>query len=93
MAKPGPDDQTVVLTSIRFSSAKPRPKPEEGQRKVIKGVDHVRVMSRANENGRVVGFNCTGGRQNYEWMPLDKAIANGFYRLPQVVPDLTKEHS
>ncbi len=75
-----------AVTSIRFSMTRPRPKPQAGDRKVIKGVEYVRVMSRVlDTQGRVIGFNCTGGRQNYEWMPLDQALAKGFYRLPRQV--------
>jgi hypothetical protein len=57
---------------IHISTAKPRKKLEFGDRKMIKGVLHERQMKRAyDRNGNVIGFDCTGGRQNVVWKPVE----------------------
>lgn len=62
-------DEKPVITSIRFFSGATRPRPRQGDRRVTKrhGLQ-IRVMSRVRDRmGRPIGFDCTGGRQRYEW--------------------------
>lgn len=58
------------ITSIRYYSGPVRKKPQHGDRRFTKKHgEQVRVFSMAKDHmGRVIGFNCTGGRQNYEWV-------------------------
>jgi len=50
-----------------------RKKPQVGDRKIIKGVLHERRLKYAKDfHGRIIGLDCTGGRQNYEWRPIIK---------------------
>lgn len=64
----------VKITSVRFTFGKPKKKLSVGDTKVIKGVLHTRQRVMAHDAmGRVIGYNCTGGRQNYEWVPNDCA--------------------
>lgn len=58
------------VTSMRISTT-PRPKPQRGDRKVIKGVLHERQFKRVyNQRGESIGYDCTGGRQRYVWVPV-----------------------
>jgi len=60
------------VTSIRFSTSPVRSKPREGDRRTTKkhGLQ-IRIMSMVHDRlGRPVGYNCTGGRQNYEWVAV-----------------------
>lgn len=58
---------------ITIAHAPKRPRPKLGDVRYIRGVRHVRVFAMARENGRVIGFDCTGGRQRYEWKPEPEA--------------------
>lgn len=54
---------------ITISAGTPRPKPATGDTRVTKkhGLQ-IRVPELVhNRRGEPVGYNCTGGRQNYEW--------------------------
>lgn len=65
----------MSVTSIRFFGPS-KPKPRVGDRKVIRGVLHERRMKRACDAfGRPIGFDCTGGRQRYEWVPVEAGPA------------------
>lgn len=58
--------------TIHVSTSKPRKKLNFGDRKMIKGVLHERRMKRVKDrDGRVIGFDCTGGRQNVVWEPVE----------------------
>lgn len=59
---------------ITITSAPARKKPRVGDKKLIKGVMHVRRPKMAYFGDQCVGFDCTGGRQRYEWVPVDKAV-------------------
>ncbi|WP_101684927.1 hypothetical protein [Cupriavidus pauculus] len=62
---------------ITIGSAR-RPKPRVGDRKLIRGVEHIRVFKYATDtHGRRIGFDCTGGRQLYEWVPVSEARSYG----------------
>lgn len=60
----------MCVISIRFSSGPVRKKPRAGDRRTTKkhGLQ-IRQPTLAKDHlGRVIGFDCTGGRQNYEWV-------------------------
>jgi len=59
----------MPVTSIKiFKAAKPKPKA--GDTKIIGGVLHERKMKRVRDTrGNIIGYDCTGGRQRYEWLP------------------------
>ena len=54
--------------------------PQVGDRRTIKGVPHIRMMTVVHDpvTKKVIGYNCTGGYQNYHWAPL--------------TPELDKKH-
>jgi hypothetical protein len=55
-----------------------RRKPKVGDRKIIRGVEHIRVFSYVtNWRGDRIGLDCTGGKQRYEWVPVSEARAHG----------------
>jgi hypothetical protein len=57
------------VASIRFSRGAARKKPKQGDRRVTKkhGLQ-IRVMAMVHDSrGQPIGFDCTGGRQRYEW--------------------------
>lgn len=63
-----PRIDSISLTFRRKRS----PRPKAGDRKVIRGVLHERQMATVKDaRGFVIGYDCTGGRQQYEWVPID----------------------
>ena len=58
------------MTRITITSGPIRNKPRVGDRKEINGVMHVRQLKVAYFGGKRLGFDCTGGRQRYEWVPV-----------------------
>ena len=63
---------------ITITMGRSRPKPRVGDRKVIRGVEHIRVFRYAtNSRGERIGFDCTGGKQRYDWVPVSEARAYG----------------
>lgn len=63
---------------ITFLRGPKRPKPRIGDRRVIRGVEHVRVFRMARDGrGRVIGYDCTGGRQRYDWQPVGQQKGGG----------------
>ncbi len=70
------------ITSIRFYTSPVRKQPRVGDlRETKKHGKQVRVFRMAhNHAGRVMGYDCTGGRQNYDWVSYDEAHKRGFGR-------------
>ncbi|MWA16526.1 hypothetical protein [Burkholderia pseudomallei] len=63
--------------TIHISNRPRRPKPKVGDRRVIRGVEHIRVFKMATDMlGRAIGYDCTGGRQRFEWVPVSEARAH-----------------
>ncbi|WP_321820842.1 MULTISPECIES: hypothetical protein [unclassified Burkholderia] len=63
-----------VITSIRVTSGTVKKKPRVGDRRVVRGVEHIRVFRMARDiRGNIIGYDCTGGRQRYDWVPLADA--------------------
>lgn len=58
----------MTVTTIHLSRSKSRKKLEFGDRKIIKGQLHERRMART----ACGAFNCTGGRQNVVWVPVNE---------------------
>lgn len=55
---------------ITITTAPRRPKPQVGDRKLIGGVVHVRKFKRVRDfHGNIIGWDCTGGKPRYEWVP------------------------
>lgn len=56
---------------ITFSSSKYRKKPSHGDRKIIKGVEHVRKIKMLDDPiyGRCADYS--NGRYHYEWVPVN----------------------
>ena len=63
------------ITSIRFYSGPLRKTPKFGDRRTTKKHgEQIRVFSMAKDiHGRIIGYDCTGGRQNYEWVSPEEA--------------------
>lgn len=68
---------------IHISGPKQRVERKDGDQKIIKGVLHERISTRVlyrdydSEKGKVVyglAYNCTGGRQNHEWVPVTDLV-------------------
>ena len=63
---------------VTFISGSRKPKPREGDRKIIRGVEHIRVFKYVtNMRGERIGLDCTGGKQRYEWVPISDARVYG----------------
>jgi hypothetical protein len=71
------------ITSIRYYTSAPRKQPKVGDlRETKKHGKQVRVFRMAHgPGGRVIGYDCTGGRQNYDWVSYDEARKRGLDRL------------
>lgn len=64
----------MAVTRIRLGYAvTSRPKP--GDRKLIRGVLHERRMKKVHDPLHGWGYDCTGGRQRYEWVPVGAGAA------------------
>ena len=64
------------MTTIHITRAPKRKKPKPGERKIIKGVEHVRCYHMVNIGTQWAphyAYDRTGGRQRYEWVPVDQA--------------------
>lgn len=62
------------MMRITFSTATPRKRPQLGDRKIIDGVEHVREWEVCHDaQGRPIGYNLTGGRPHYVWVPVQEA--------------------
>jgi hypothetical protein len=57
---------------ITITTGPSRPKPKEGDRKVIRGVEHIRVFRRSQGC-----YVVSGGRHCYDWVPVSEAKAHG----------------
>jgi hypothetical protein len=64
---------------ITIVSGPSRPKPRVGDRRVTKKHgEQIRVFSMVHDfRGRVIGYDCTGGRQRYEWVSIADAGKHG----------------
>lgn len=68
---------------IHVRSGCRRPERKDGDQKMIKGALHERISTRVlirgyNSDTRCIewglAYNCTGGRQNHEWVPVDQLV-------------------
>jgi len=73
-------DGTVRITSIRYFTAPRRKAPATGDlRETKKHGKQIRLPMMARDHrGRVLGYLCNGGRQNYEWASYAEARARGY---------------
>jgi hypothetical protein len=57
-----------------------RKKPRVGDRRTTKKHgEQIRVFKMVTDmRGNVIGYDCTGGRQRYEWIPVTEAVAKGY---------------
>lgn len=64
---------------IHISYGPTRKKPRQGDRRVTKKHgEQIRVFKMVRDmQGRVIGHDCTGGRQRFEWVPIAEARAHG----------------
>jgi hypothetical protein len=63
---------------IHVSYGPTRKKPKVGDRRTIRGIEHIRVFRRVhNMRGEPIGYDCTGGSQKYDWAPLTDAKKHG----------------
>lgn len=64
---------------IHISYGTKRPKPRVGDRRATKKHgEQIRVFKMATDmRGNVIGYDCTGGRQLYEWVPIKDAAKHG----------------
>ncbi|KVT92684.1 hypothetical protein WK60_13925 [Burkholderia ubonensis] len=60
---------------IHVRSGPARKKPRVGDRRTSKKHgEQIRVFSMARDmRGNIIGYDCTGGRQRYEWVPIADA--------------------
>lgn len=70
---------------IYISNVPQRRKPQAGDRRITKKHgEQVRVPVLVhNLRGEPIGYNCTGGRQNYEWISIDKVPERWRHLLKQ----------
>lgn len=64
----------MTVTRITITTGPKRKIPQAGDRRVTKKHgEQVRIPSMVhNWRGEPIGYDCTGGRQNYEWVSIDK---------------------
>lgn len=62
----------VTKVSLVFGRGKTRPTPHVGDRRVIAGLEHIRVFRRSQ--GCLV---VSSGRYLYDWVPLELAVVRG----------------
>ncbi len=67
-----------------YSGPPPRQKPRAGDRRTTKKHgEQVRVPRIATDHrGRAIGYDWTGGRQNYDWVSPDDPRAKLYLRAP-----------
>jgi hypothetical protein len=63
------------IVRIHISYGPTRKKPKHGDRRTTKKHgEQIRVFKMARDfRGNIIGHDCTGGRQLYEWVPLADA--------------------
>lgn len=64
---------------IHIISGKQRKKPKHGDRRTTKKHgEEIRVFKMARDmRGNIIGYDCTGGSQRYEWVPIAEAYKHG----------------
>lgn len=64
---------------IHIVKASTRKKPKQGDRRITKKHgEQIRVFKRVRDTrGNVIGLDCTGGRQRFEWVPIAEAREHG----------------
>lgn len=64
---------------IHISFGPTRKKPRVGDRRTTKKHgEQIRVFRMARDaRGNVIGYDCTGGSQKYDWVPLRDAAKHG----------------
>lgn len=61
---------SVTRITVRCGPA-PKPRPKAGDKKIINGVEHVRVFRRVPENMPHAGaYVCSNGRPCFDWVPV-----------------------
>ncbi|KVD71815.1 hypothetical protein WK57_30460 [Burkholderia ubonensis] len=62
---------------VRYGPA--RKKPRVGDRRTTKKHgEQIRVFRMARDmRGNIIGYDCTGGRQLYDWVPISEARTHG----------------
>lgn len=58
---------------ITFSTAPQRPRPAVGDRKMIRGEEHVRVLDVVKSGPYKGALRVSNGRSCFEWVPLSEA--------------------
>jgi len=68
---------------IQITTAPQRRRPKTGDRRTTKKHgEQIRLPVMVhNSRGEPVGYDCTGGRQNYHWVSVDKVPARWRYLL------------
>lgn len=56
---------------ITMTTKAEKPKPKAGDRKMIKGVEHIRCRLRVKYLGRWM-YDFSGGRQRFVWKPVSE---------------------
>ena len=66
-----------------YYGPEPRPRPKPGDRRTTKKHgDQIRLPVLVyNRRGEAIGYNCTGGRQNYEWVSVNAVPERFAYLL------------
>jgi hypothetical protein len=67
------------MMRIHISFGPTRKKPRVGDRRTTKKHgEQIRVFRMARDTrGNVIGYDCTGGSQKYDWVPLHDAAKHG----------------
>jgi len=65
----------MPVTRISITVGPGRIKPQVGDRKFIRGVEHVRVLEQVKSGPHRGAYIRNGSGSCYEWIPLDKAPA------------------
>lgn len=70
---------------IHISTVPQRRRPKLGDRRTTKKHgDQIRVpVLVRNSRGEAIGYDCTGGRQRYEWISVDNVPERWRYLLKQ----------
>lgn len=73
---------------IHITTAQQRPRQQTGDRRTTKKHgEQIRLpVMVKNSRGEPIGYDCTGGRQNYEWVSVEKVPDRWHYLLKQEAP-------
>lgn len=73
-----------INITIRFDTRKRANKPKLGDVRETKNGPQIRLFRYVtNSRGKIVGYDCNGGRQRYVWCDIDKVPECDRHLIPE----------